>query len=431
MPEELKNVCGLFEQHSVEFVLFKCEHIFNGQNKNLDVLFPTRKAYNAAAELLVKEGFILYHSEDVERYKRMYIRFTCTDSTWTVTAVHLHREIAWHGVIALDARAVCLRATNEIPSVEDSLLIHTAHALFENFTISPFHTKLLKRYRDESIEWDYIWKHLQRYGWRKEFKAVCKEVTVTKKLVLESYFKRALKHPSILTAISVKGWRFMKQRLSLRRKGHLISLIGVNGAGKSTTRNAVLDAYKPLTDFASGQVGYYFGWKQSALSKVLSPVVSSTVGEKNIFTKVSKENVKRFDLFQEMLFLYNYTQYLYRYVTEVYPLLRRNKLIVTDRYFYDLWGQYPYSQNSKVLRILPFPKPDTLFVLDASVENLVQRDKTGADRRIVQPTDKLEGQRKRYEELRGKKGAHKIDSNSNLTGNVDFIIHTTWKQLVK
>ena len=42
-PKELMKVINLFGDNKLNYILFKCEHIFNGENKNLDIIFETNK----------------------------------------------------------------------------------------------------------------------------------------------------------------------------------------------------------------------------------------------------------------------------------------------------------------------------------------------------------------------------------------------------
>src|SRR3989344_2296906 len=128
-PEELSRVINLFKSNNLDYLLFKCEHIFNGVNSNLDILFLKDKDYNKAGLFIRKEGYKLYLTEAIEKYKEMYIIVINS----TLYAVHLHREVAWHGLIALDKKNLFLHKREDIPSEEDYLLIHSAHIIFENF----------------------------------------------------------------------------------------------------------------------------------------------------------------------------------------------------------------------------------------------------------------------------------------------------------
>ena len=424
MPSELQLILKLFDQHAVAYLLFKCEHIFQGQNKNLDVLLRIVDDYNNASHILEQQGYVLYLDEQVEKYKKMYVYFDGR----AVSAIHLHREVAWHGVIALDKENIFERAKGRTPSPEDSLLIHSAHALFENFRVSKYHLTLLETYKQEAKDWDYIDKHLSELGWKKAFYSFLPGFSITPEIILKAYLGRLQKDPCLFLTLLKKVFRASLRKLSLRRRGYLLCLIGMNGAGKSTTKEKLLETYQPLSAFIVGQYGYYFGWKQSLLGKLFN---SPKPGKKKLFDKVSEEKIKSFDSFQEFLFLFMYFKFLARYVKEVYPHLRRNELVVCDRYFYDLYGQYPYSERSKLLKILPIPRPDKLFLLDATVDVVMKRDKAGKAIRVVQPREKLEGQHRRYLIAAKKNKATIVNTEHNFQENISIIIETSWKDYIE
>ncbi|MEK6904939.1 MAG: hypothetical protein AABX24_00910 [Nanoarchaeota archaeon] len=426
MSEELQRILKLFDLHNVAYLLFKCEHILGGQNKNMDVLFRNNDDYNNASRLLEGEGYVLYMDEFVEKYKKMYLFFDGK----TVSAIHLHREVAWHGVVALDKKKMFERAQGKIPSTEDSLLIHSAHALFENFKVKEYHRALLEKYKEEAKDWNYIDCQLSEFGWKKSFYRFLQRFSVNSRIIVEAYGGRLRREPLLIFTLLKKALGAAARKISLKKKGYLLCLIGMNGTGKSTTKEALLQAYHPLTRFVAGQYGYYFGWKQSLLGKFFSVLSSKKKGEK-LFDKVSEEKIKSFDLFQEFLFLFIYFKFLARYVKEVYPHLRRNELVICDRYFYDLYGQYPYSENSKILKILPIPGSDKLFLLDATVDAVMKRDKAGKKVRVVQPQEKLEGQRRRYLETAQKHGAVFLNAESDFTENIYTIIMKTWEDYVR
>ncbi|PIN73326.1 hypothetical protein COV20_03790 [Candidatus Woesearchaeota archaeon CG10_big_fil_rev_8_21_14_0_10_45_16] len=424
MAANQRKIIKLFEDKKINFVLFKSEHNLRGSNKNLDVLLSS-KDYRSASILLKQQGFALYLPEKIEKYKRMFVNF----EKGIVTAIHLHREVAWHGLRALDKKNILRRAKDHLPSPEDSLLIHAAHGLFENFQFTAEQKKLLESYSKKCKDWIYVRKQAHRYGWGRLFLKIVKKRKVERRDIFFTYLSRVIYDPLGVLYFKLKVIKKIIRALSLRRQGHLIALIGVNGAGKSTVKKNLLEEYAPLTAMVSGQQGFYYGWKQSGVSKIMAKTVnvfSRKKKDQNLFQKVSDEKVKRFDTFQELLFIYNYGSYLWRYLIGIYPQLRKGKLVVTDRYYYDLYGQYPYSKNSWILPLLPFPKPDAVFLLDADIATITRRDKEGYDQRVLQPVEKLEGQRRRYHRLAERRGFTAIDNSKDLQKNIDIIIKKTW-----
>ena len=55
IPEGIASAIALFNHELLIYNLFKCEHVLNGQNKNLDILFETTEDYKQAATILEKE----------------------------------------------------------------------------------------------------------------------------------------------------------------------------------------------------------------------------------------------------------------------------------------------------------------------------------------------------------------------------------------
>ena len=136
-PIEILKIIDLFNKNRLKYNLFKCEKIFEGNNSNLDILFKDDIDYKRASLILEKNDFKLYLPEKVERYKKMYVKVIENK----LCSIHLHREIAWHGIKILNKQDIFLNQKKEngiifIPSKEDSLLIHIAHVLFENFKIN-------------------------------------------------------------------------------------------------------------------------------------------------------------------------------------------------------------------------------------------------------------------------------------------------------
>ena len=379
-PPEIMQVISLFHENNLSYNLFKCEHIFAGMNKNLDILFANRKDYDKAALLLEGAGFVLYLPEKVEKYKEMYVRF----DHGQLTRIHLHREIAWHGLKVMDKKHIFAGAKEKskgifVPSDEDQLLIHVAHVIFENWEISDYIKKLMVGLMQKDLDWDYIRRRLQEYGWKGVFyyvlKCAKKDRHTRRGTFLQCFVQRALRSPVSWPTLSKKFIDIILRKISLRRKGCLIALIGVNGSGKTTLAGEVLKSYHPLTKHFGGQTGYYFGWYPfSFISKLISSLLRKS--NRRLFEEMNKDKEgqemdstrkQKFSVFHESVLFYNYFEYMLRFFLQIYPKLRAGGLVVTDRYFYDVYGQYNYSQKSIIIGTLLrfFPRPDFVYVLDA------------------------------------------------------------------
>ena len=439
MPRELQRICSLISTAKLEYNLFKCEHIVEGANKNLDLLFLSNSDYQNASAILEKEGYLLYMDESVEKYKKMYVK---VDKVNTIlTAVHLHREIAWHGVPVLDKKKVFAGSKNNFPSSEDALLIHSAHALFENFKVSAFQKELLQKYSKESKDYAYVDQHLSAFGWKKAFhQFIINHYSVKKGMILSAYLGRFFRDPSLIASPLQKAGRRIWRSISLKRRGTLIAISGVNGSGKTTLVNQVLHNYQSITKFFHGQQGYYYGWDPFL---PLTKILSRTAKNNNIYQKLNQKGLDhKADWKKEAILLYDCIEYLARYYAHIYPSLRQGKLVVTDRYCYDMYAQHSYAEKSRIMKILLplFPKPDYFFVLHADIATIMNRDKNtkvlsnsiikSAERNVHEPQE-LEDQIRRYQELQNRYAGIPIETTKAISENTTQIIQKSWPSLIR
>lgn len=443
-PIDIMKIIALFRENNLSYNLFKCEHIFEGKNKNVDILFETEYDYQKAAQLMEQEGFILYLSERFEKFKMMYVRFNDNFPL----AIHLHREVAWHGLKALDkklifSRQISLASGIIVPSPEDSLLIHAGHILFENFSIKENERELISTIlHQENLNWDCIKTQLQKNGWEKSFYVLLNVIKhgrfLENKDIFFHFGRRVFCQPQDFLTLTKKIIKKGTQRFDPRRKGTLIALIGVNGAGKTTLANKLIETYQPFTELIGKRTRkYYYGWVPfTPWAKGFAWIFR----DKKTFRKVAEEYspAKKINLFQETLFIYNYIEYLFRYWFQVYPKLRQGEVIVSDRYFYDLYGQYPSGEKSFVLKklISLFPKPNCLFVLDTGINTIMERGKSerddllGGRKRKVKSREYLISQKKRYTHLSDRLNVLIIDTGQEISKTVTILVDSSWKKTV-
>ncbi len=446
MPSELYQIVKTFYSNNLRYNLFKCEHIFKGINANLDVVFLTKQDYDKSSKILEKRGYILYMPESIEKYKRMYVNVEDNE----LFAIHLHREIAWHNLKILNKLDIFNRQKQQddiifIPSDEDSLIIHAAHIIFEDYKIKDHERKIINSLIEKKLDWSYINEVVNKAGFKKTFDYIIKNVKKNKQpkknVLLVQFIEKAIFTPMSWFSLKLKIIKYILRKINPKRKGCLIALIGVNGSGKTTLTRKTLEKYRPITNFFNGQFGYYFGWEPfSFYAKAVSKLLKKK--NKEIFNEMNYKNIEKpqkVSLFKEFIFIYNYFEYLWRYLFLIYPKLRKNKLVITDRYFYDIYGQYNYSQKSVIIKLLfsIYPRPNCLFVLNANAKTVRTR---GTDTRVFSKIKKsakrekidiriLQSQIDRYLYLKNHFKAILINTEKNIDDNIKQIIQTSWRKL--
>jgi len=464
IPTNYFKILELFRKNNLKYVLIKQNKIANKELSGLDVLFKNKNDYLKAKNILLNNNFITYWSEKNEKYKSMLVKY---DKEFLLI-IHLHYKISWFGLKVLDSEdifknSIKINKLITIPSGEDVLLIHSAHIIFETFKINDFELEIFNGLLKKYLDYSYINKQLRRNHWKKrfylflesikyilktkknnkEFNAIFKNkksLRFKKSFIVKTIFTKTFTNNIIINLWNILGeaYNYIRRRISLKRKGTLIALIGMNGTGKSTLSNAIIKKYQKITEkLFLNQTRYYFGWKPFLpTTKLLSKFMKKT--DKKIY-ELAKQGPKKYDLVQELMFLYVFIEYLTRYLFIIYPKLKNRHLIVADRYFYYLYGQYSYAENSRLLRILMniFPKPDLVFVLDADISIITKRDKAiildeiVKGKRTLAPINLLEKQRKRYLKLKNILNAEFISTEKNIKENVDKIIEKSWSILIR
>jgi len=384
IPLNYAKYLSLFKKN-VSFLLFKQTNKLNEEIGGLDVLFNTKKDYFFALNLLLNKNFQVYLSEKNEPYKTMLVKY----ENGFLLIFHLQRKIAWLGMDVIDHERMFKHI---IPSKEDSLLIHAAHILFENYEIR-YEKKIFDLFKN-NVDYKHIDFQLNKYGWKKEFFEVIND-NLTKKTIIKAHINRFLRQDFFkLCFVGLKqAIQFLTKRINPKTKGLLVSFTGVNGCGKSTLSKELVEKYNKTNEKLKLKADYYyFGWVPFLF---LTKFLSKTISKKNIYKTAVEEKTPKFSIKYELFFLYLFLDYFARYLFLIYPKLNKRIAVISDRYFYHVYGQYPYSQNSILLPLLVkfFPKPDFTFFINTDLNTLQSRRKDI-------PKEQLKSQQKRYLKLK-------------------------------
>lgn len=438
----------LFKKFELKPVLFKQTPFRNHEIGGLDVLFGSLLDYSKAINYLKQKGYVEYLTEKNEPYKTMMVKFEPKENMLLV--LHLQRKIAWYGVEVASAKKITKRAKIYkaypgvyLPCYEDILLIHAGHILFENYKVHGYEQSIFKHIQKKGKQCNQgnLKRQLRRYGWEKICYALVKRITNKKTIkrpyrlptpvVLKANLKKFFAHHFLRNVffLAKQCLQYATKRLSLRKKGTLVVFCGVNGSGKSTMTQKTLEQYTHLEEKLNlPKDTYYFGWKPLfPLTKLIS--FFTTRNGKSIYAEAVKQEVNKEQpkpkptLLQELMFAYLFFEYAFRYYMHIYPRLRKRSLVVCDRYFYHVYGQYPYAPQSKCLSLLlkGFPQPDALFLLQPKLKVLKKR------RKDVTP-EHLAGQQQRYQLLIDQFPEFSIIKDKNINKIISLITKKTWQK---
>jgi thymidylate kinase len=220
---------------------------------------------------------------------------------------------------------------------------------------------------------------------------------------------------------------FVTNKIMPEHRSTTICLLGPDGSGKSTLAKDLKQNYQRFFQkFNPGIKMVYFGWKPFLpTTKLLSLLLKKkkyNIVEKN--NKI-KKNVMH-TVFQSLLFSYFFIEYLARYIWIILPLRDEKKIIILDRYFYDLFAHYQHASQSRwfCLLLKKFPQPDFIFLLDVPVEELLQRKQE-------LPKEQLLQHQQKYHQLQKVIPLTAIDTTMDIEHSRNEIISKTWKLITR
>ena len=349
----------------------------------------------------------------------------------------IHESLIYRGYEYLDAQKTLARRQRKgeyfFLSKEDELLTLLFHNVLAKGQIQEKHTHRLEQLLQSKLDDNYIHSHLEPYGLtaiflkiRKNFSTLSrqtKKVRVLQQAALKQLTFRPLNNG--LHQLRLNYVRPLAKWIG-RRRGALIVFIGPDGCGKSSTTAAIKQSFRSAT--LTTDIVYLGPWGQSQLPLVkwikALGCKPADPNEKAIFrgqadiTK-NKDSLTAFqyEMRSHLFYTALAIELWYRYFFLVMPKLRRGRIVLADRYIYDILigyrnrpSQYAYSFRQWLCA--HYPKPDVVILLDADAETIYKR-KPQYDR------TQLDDIRQRYHNIGETYHFDQLDTSINVEATLE------------
>lgn len=185
------------------------------------------------------------------------------------------------------------------------------------------------------------------------------------------FISLSLKQPSnFFLGYKKKIFRFTKSLKKTLFKFKVVVFMGADGSGKTTT---ITELIKHLGDENCYYV--HLGNKSQILptTRLINRLrKKQSITEVIVNDKIEVKKKRTLILkIKEVVFNINYFLEVLTHIVWIYiknTLFTKKKYIMVDRYIYDR-----YELNEKIFKYNLFPSPDIIFLLDASLETLLER----------------------------------------------------------
>lgn len=181
IAEAATAISEAFNKRDLGFFIMKTFRSYPYTDDDMDIVMADRSRRREYVESLKEIGYEFKPDRSVlrEPNKRFYVK-KASNGEIQLPKVHLHSRVSWNGIEFLDAASVCKRHRRidisgsevKVPSVEDELLITSAHAIHENSYITIgelLHIKNLLS-KTERVDTEYIISAARKYNWTSAMK---------------------------------------------------------------------------------------------------------------------------------------------------------------------------------------------------------------------------------------------------------------------
>lgn len=305
----------------------------------------------------------------------------------------VHERLIYQGYEYLQAATVLNRRRREgrywFPSYEDEFLTLLLHNILAKGQIQLKHRRRLEALLLLRLDETYLDGHLQAFGLRAAGHEARRNFA---KLVDQPKTVQQMRRRMLRTLWFHPPQNAVRRlRLALAsvwekwfgpRRGALIVFLGPDGCGKSSITQALRAEFRSAT--LTTDIVYLGPWGQSRLPlhKILSllnfkpyrPEDKARYQNRKVEFATPGLLTRAWRDFKGRIFYLALALELwYRYYAEVLPKLRRGRIVLADRYIYDVLVGYKnrpvdYFHGIREWMCRKYPRPDLVILLDAPPE---------------------------------------------------------------
>ncbi len=420
------SLLHLLHTQNIPYLVLR-DHPESPAMRDFDLLIDRRRSGDFM-QCARQQGFHLLKSGRLNPGKKVLLRWEKNGSH----VIDLHERLIYRGYEFLDAGRVLARRRRigafDFPSPEDELLTLLWHNVLSKEEIQAKHRARLLALLAMPLEEEYLREHLQAFGLDRLFQEIREnfQALLQEPKLVQRARRRALQRLRFKPfANAVRRARLgllgtLDGRMGARR-GALIAFIGPDGCGKSSLTNAVREEFRRAT--IATDIVYLGPWGQNQLPLFdlvrvlhLKPFHQEEKNKRDFNRKLEVQPglVSRIKLFLRGTLFYAFLalELWFRYWTVVLPRLRRGRIVLADRYIYDLLVGYKNRPLRHFRRLREwlcrrYPQPDFTVLLDATPEVIFAR-------KPQFKVEQLEYIRGAYQELGKSFALHKLDTSVSV-----------------
>ena len=404
-----RELLHLINREGISYALLR-DNLDGSQHiKDLDLLVDSRQM-GRFQTLAREQGFFLLKDGYLNPGKKVFLR-PCGDTSYVVD---VHEMMVCRGVEFLDSRQLLQRRVKNGEfyqlSEEDYLVSLLFHNILAKRQIQKKHAPQLRDLFSRDIDTGYIERHLKKFGLarvyrelQQHFDAFAKDTARAAAISNRAFRKLYLRKPANGFRVAKVRWRKALVKIAGRRRGLVIAFLGPDGSGKSTTIKGVQSHLQKMG--FNARVAYMGPWGGSMFHfkerlKWLNPdpyredYKAYYAGKRQGKPGPLHGSKKVRLLFRSAIYyVLLLIEMAGRWFVRVLPHLRRGRIVLADRYLYDMLVGYknrPMDYQVGIRRAIcaHFPRPDIGILLDAAPEIIAAR-KAQLDREQLHAIQRL------------------------------------------